>query len=37
MRKSKWEWKEIAEEQRLKRLEMEELCRKLDEREKKED
>jgi hypothetical protein len=41
MRKSKWEWKEIAEEERVKRVEMEELCRKMnekmDEREKKED
>ncbi len=41
MKKSKWELKEIAEEERLKRLEMEKLCRKMnekmDEREKKEE
>jgi hypothetical protein len=35
MRKSQSEWKEIAEEEKLKRLEIEELCRKMHEREKR--
>ncbi len=41
MIKSQSEWKEIAQEERVKRVEMEQLCRKLDEkmdgREKKEE